>query len=247
MKIIKSSILAKFTEVIFGFSTKIGLNRNSPYYFNMSFNVGDDNFIVAENREAFFKELNVNKEEVCFQKQIHSDIITYVDRRGNCGDSDALITDKPNLALTISSADCTPVFIYDSLNKIVAAIHSGWRGTQQKITLKTLNKLFGEFNSKPENLFVFIGPSISQKNYEVGLEVARLFDNKYVKESEGKYYLDVSKNNYDMIVESNIPITQIEYSNLCTFEESELLHSYRRDGAISGRALGLIYWRDDAH
>lgn len=247
MKIIKSTLFEKFPEIIFGFSTKIGLERKSPFHFNLSFSVGDDSSIVSENREAFFSELKINKEHVCTQKQIHSDIITYVASSGNCGDSDALITDQPNLALTISSADCTPIFIYDSLNKIVAAIHSGWRGTQQKITLKTINKLIVEFNSKPENLFVFVGPSISQKNYEVGAEVANLFDDKYIHVIEDRYYLDVAKNNYDMIIESKIPESHVEYSNLCTFKESELLHSYRREGTKSGRALGLIYRRDDAH
>jgi hypothetical protein len=245
MQIIKSSLFAKYPEVVFGFSTKIGLNRIPPYCFNLSFNIGDDNSTVKENREAFFGELNINNDQVCFQKQIHSDIITCVQSSGNCGESDALITDKPYLALSITSADCTPIFIYDSENKIVAAIHSGWRGTQQKITLKAVNKLIDMYNSKPENLIVFIGPSISQKNYEVGVEVARLFDEKYLKKIDSRYYLNVSKNNYDMIVETGISESQIEYSDLCTYDEAELLHSYRRDGAISGRALGLIYWRDD--
>ena len=107
---------------------------------------------------------------------------------GNIGEGDALITDKPNLALTISTADCTPVFIYDKENKVIAGVHSGWRGTEKKILLETLKKLKSDFNSQPENLYVYIAPSISQEKYEVGPEVAEKFEDKYLFSTNGKIY-----------------------------------------------------------
>jgi hypothetical protein len=100
------------------------------------------------------------------------------------------------------------------------------------------------FNCKPENLFVFIGPSISQKNYEVGKEVAVLFDQKYLMFENGKIFLDVLNANIDFLYSFGIPETNIEISNLCTYEEKDLLHSYRRDGERSGRSLGVIAIKD---
>ena len=244
MQIIKSQLFQNLPEIIFGLSTKIGMKRTLPFYFNLSLTVGDDPNIVNENREAFFKELGLTTKQIAIQKQIHSDIITIVEKPGLIGESDALITSKPNIGLAVSTADCVPIFVYDRANKIIAGIHSGWRGTQKQILEKTLSVLSEKFNSKPENLFVYIGPSISQNKYEVGADVASQFNGKYSKEINGKIFLDVMRVNLDMIYDFGIPKDKIEVSPLCSFEEKELLHSYRRDGKLSGRSLGVIAMKE---
>lgn len=240
MFIIKPYIFNKFPEIVCGFSTKVGLNRRPPFYFNLSLSVGDDEKIVKENREAFFNYFGLSSNDIVFQRQIHSDIIKVVKSAGVCGESDAMITDQKNLGLAISAADCTSVYIYDHKLKVIAAIHSGWRGTKEKIVEKTLHILFNDFNSKPENLFVYIGPSISQMNYEVGKEVAEQFEGKYLRFINNKFYLDVAGANYEMLINNGIPDAHIQKSILCTYEYKELLHSYRRDGVKSGRSLGII-------
>ena len=240
MQLINSEIFQKYPKINFAFSTKIGLNRQAPFYFNLSLSVGDVEENVKENRKAFFVELGLSEENVAIQKQTHSDIVRYVTSGGIVGESDAMITDKENLGLAIGIADCTPIFIYDPENKVIAAIHSGWRGTEKRILGKTIVKLKSEFNSKPEKLVAYIGPSISQKNYEVGKEVADLFDDKYKIKKDEKYLLDVASVNYDMLINSGLKGHNIEKSNLCTYEENELLHSYRRDGKKSGRSMGVI-------
>ena len=70
--------------------------------------------------------------------------------------------------------------------------------------------------------------------------MAELFDSKYMKNIDGKMHLDLSLPNYDILLDFGIPAGQIEVSPLCSFEENDLLHSYRREGKISGRALGII-------
>ena len=240
MVILKSHILSEFPEINFGFSTKIGLNRKEPFCFNMSMTVKDNKDIVIENRTAFFSYFGLAYTDVALQRQTHTDIITYVKNGGQLGESDALITDNLNTGLAISSADCTPIFIYDRKNRIIAGVHSGWRGTEKRILQKTIIKLVSEFASLPENLFVYIGPAISQKNYEVGPEVAALFEDKYKCQKEDKYLLDVTGANYDILIESGIPERNIEKSELCSFDMKDILHSYRRDGINSGRALGII-------
>jgi len=240
MIILKSSIFHDFPNIIFGFSTKVGLDRKEPFYFNLSHSIGDDYEIVEENRKAFLNELDLNLENVVLQKQIHSDIVTSVDDGNNVNESDGLITNRTGIGLAIFSADCTPIFIYDSTNNVIAAVHAGWRGTEKNITAKVLRIIQEKYNSSLNDLYVYIGPGISQINYEVQSDVAGKFDNKYILNKEGKIYLDVLQNNYDLLRDAGIPENQIQKSNLCSFENKNLLHSYRRDGKRSGRALGVI-------
>lgn len=239
IKIIRSRLFKNIPEITFGFSTKIGLSRNHPFYFNMSKSVEDDEKIVNENRHAFFKELNLQSDQIAYQKQIHSNTVKIVNSPGLHGEGDALITNKKGIGLAVSSADCAPVFIYDKEKKVIAGIHSGWKGTSQKIVEETLIALQENFNCNSQNLIVYIGPSISQKNYEVGKEFENIFDIKYLLPQKGKFKLDVKQANYDMLINFGIPESQIEVSNLCSFQE-EYLHSYRRDGLKSGRAFGII-------
>ncbi len=241
MLVLKPYIFKGFPEIIFGFSTKIGPDYNPPpYYFNLSLSVDDGRERVINNRKIFFGSLGLTLESAAYQKQVHGDRITYVSVPGNIGESDAMITDRTNTSLCISTADCTSIFIYDSEKKIIAGIHSGWRGTQKKITAKTLNRLKSEFGCNAKNLFVYLGPSVSQVNYEVGKEVADLFEARYIDKKNNKLHLDVAAANFDMILNAGVPYHQIQKSSLCTYEYKELLHSYRRDGKSSGRALGVI-------
>ena len=243
MLIIRSHLFNKFPEIVFGFSTKLGLNRNLPYYFNLSLNVGDENESVYQNRKAFFDALGSSADRIVLQKQIHGDKVSRIESLKPSGTSDAMITSLRDTGLAVSSADCAAIFIYDRRRNVIAAVHSGWRGTQKQILRKTLEKLRESFNSKSENLFVYISPSISQKNYEVGIEVAEHFEEKYSIPKGEKFLLDVESANYDMLIDAGIPPEQIQVSNLCTYENHLILHSYRRDGINSGRALGIIAMR----
>lgn len=244
MEIIRSEIFSKYPEIIFGFSTKSGLGRRAPYFFNLSLSVGDDENIVRENRREFIKNLGLNPGNIVTQKQVHSDIIRYVGEPGEPRESDAMITDRTGLGLAVGVADCTPIFIYDRVRKVIAGVHSGWRGTEKKILLKTLRRLEKEFNCKAVNLVAYIGPSICGKNYEVGEEVAALFDQEFIVPKNGKFLLDVASVNYRMLIDFGLAEGQVEKSELCTFREEKLLHSYRRDGKISGRSLGIIAMKD---
>lgn len=238
MIIIKSLLFEKYSDIIFGFSTKKSPGTVPPFYFNLSLSVGDKADDVKKNRKEFFQALGL--EDIAFQKQTHSDIVSYIDKPGVCGESDAMITDKKGIGLAVSVADCTPVFLFDKKQKVVAGIHSGWRGTKQRIVARTLEKLINDFNSSPEDLVAYIGPSISASHYEVGGEFKELFDAKYLQGSDGRLLLDVKAVNYDILREYGIPDNQIQVSRLCTFQMHDLLHSYRRDGQTSGRLLGII-------
>jgi len=244
MLIINPYIFKQFSEITFGFSTKLGLQRKKPFYFNVSSSVGDDPQIITENREKFFNELELNSESVAFQKQVHGNEIAFVKSGGFCGESDAMLTDKNNIGLAISTADCCAVFIYDPVNKVIAGVHSGWRGTNKAILLKVLQTLSNEFDSAPGDLNCYLSPSISGANYEVGVEVADQFDLNYLIQVNGKYLLDIPKINEDILLNYGVSPHNMQVSKLCSYEYSSILHSYRRDGKKSGRALGVIAMRD---
>jgi YfiH family protein len=211
----------------------------------MSYNVGDIISDVNENRAAFFNKLGMTTKTICYQKQVHGDKIIIAKDSGNCGESDALITNKLNLGLVISTADCPAIFIYDKKNKIIAAVHSGWRSTAKKILEQTLLKLKNEFNSKSENLICYIGPSVSLQNYEVKRDVAENFDDEYINPKKGKYFLDLRNANHKMLLNAGVLKSNVQISKLCSYEYSYLLHSYRREGEKSGRAIGVILLKGD--
>lgn len=240
MTIIRSSLLCRFNNVSFAFSTKIADNLEAPYHFNLSLSVGDDSNQVLANRSQFYESIGLAPSQIAFQKQVHEDTVTVINEPGYAGESDAMITSELRIGLAISTADCTPIFLYDAKNKIISGIHAGWRSTEKKITAKTIKILTERFNADLSLLYAYISPSISQINYEVGEEVAIQFDEKYLIKSKDKYLLDVAGCNYDMLVDAGIPQNNIQKSQLCTFGAKNLLHSYRREGVISGRALGVI-------
>lgn len=240
MLIINPYIFKQFPEITFGFSTKWGLGKKPPYYFNMSYTVRDNKQSVTENRTSFFNEIGLESEAVAFQKQIHGDGITVVIKGGNCGESDAMVTGKKDIGIAISTADCCAIFIYDPVMEVITGVHSGWRGTAKKILSKVLNFLSDNYDSKPEDLICYLGPSIQQQNYEVGSDVAEQFESTYIKKSAGEYFLDIPQINYDILLNYGVSKHNIQVSQLCSYGYSELLHSYRRDGEKSGRALGVI-------
>ncbi len=245
MIIIKPSIFQKYPELLFGFSTKTGNAKSSPFHFNLSLSVNDDPDIVWQNRELFFNFVGLSISDIVFQKQMHGDTVTIANEPGLVGESDAVITTQKGLGLAVSVADCTPIFLFDNDKKVIGAVHSGWRSTEKKILLKTLQKMSDVFGSDPGNIIAYLGPSISQKNYEVSKEVASLFDERYIKADNNKLYLDVAQANYDFLVKFGLRKENIQVSSLCTYENAELLHSYRREGQKSGRACGVIALKKD--
>jgi polyphenol oxidase len=154
-------------------------------------------------------------------------------------DSDALITIEPNVFLGVSIADCTPVLLYDPIAKVVAAVHAGWRGTQQEITTHTIQRM-NALGSSSQNVYAFVGACASADRYEVGPEVAELFHSRYTRpRGDGKYLLDVRRVNVDQLLEAGVLESHIEVCDRCTISDDKL-HSYRRDGTRSGRMLAVI-------
>lgn len=239
--IITSKLLTSQKNIIHGISTRSG--GKPPYYNNLSKHVGDNIDDVMKNRSCFFGSMGIAESTLVHANQIHSDGIAIVNVPGLYPNTDALITPGKVLYLIISVADCMPVMIYDTKKNIIANIHSGWRGTQKNITGKTIEVMKKKFGCNTKDMLIFMGPAISKKNFEVDKDVAVIFDQKYVELKPGsraKYLIDTGEVIYDSIIASGVLPENIERFTACTYDETEMLHSYRRDRSVSGRMFAVI-------
>lgn len=213
----------------------------------------DYNFRLATAEETFVGDVErlleaagMNGATVYTGHQVHGANVAYVD--GQNGEdfvigrhfegTDGLLTDQRNVALLIKYADCTPIVLYDPIKKVQASVHSGWRGTVQKIGQVALEKMLTEFDCKIENIYAYVGPSIAQKHYEVGAEVYEAFADEsdcdfYFKSHGEKYLLDMAEANVQLLLKSGILPENIEVEKNKTYT-NEALHSARKEGKEYG-------------
>ncbi len=240
LPILNPSILSAFPELRSGLSTRLGGISPQPLGMNLSFNVGDAESNVLENRKRFLHRLGVNPELLATAAQCHSATVIRVEKPGRYLACDALMTNQPNVFLAISVADCVPVLLFDPVHRAVAAVHAGWRGTSMKIVLNTLEGLKSAFQTNPADVYASIGPAAGVCCYEVGEEVASQFAATAVERRNGKVYLDVKTENKRQLVQAGVRKERIELNDSCTIHNPELYHSYRRDKEKSGRMMGVI-------
>lgn len=199
---------------------------------------------IVQNIEKVLQVMDISPLEIYSGQQVHSANVAYVDGVNGepfvfgktVANTDGLITDKPNIALMIKFADCTPIVLYDPVKKVLACIHSGWRGTVQRISGKTIEKMESDWGCKREDITVYVGPSIDQDNYEVGREVYDAFHNFKTREyffqsgkNEGKYLLSMTAANVESLKEAGIRQENIEVERASTFTDNRL-HSARKEG-----------------
>ena len=159
--------------------------------------------------------------------------------------TDGLLTDNPEVTLITKFADCTPVVFYAPKERVLCSLHSGWRGTQQKISEKAVRLLQKDFGLNSADLISFIGPSIGKEDFEVADDLVAKFNQShgdispYLESKEnGKYLFDMRALLEKDLLSLGIDGNQIYTTSLSTFS-NPLMHSYRRDSAVSGRMLLL--------
>lgn len=167
-------------------------------------------------------------------KQIHSDRVLLVESHGPQGEADAMISNVPGIALAIRTADCLPILIADPRNHAVAAVHAGWRGVVSEIASKTVEAMGRHFGSRPEELTVAIGTGIGPCCFEVGPEVSVQFG------LVGRTKVDLTGTIRRQLGRNGVREGQISTSELCTYCDSTLFESYRRDRDASGRMVAMI-------
>jgi len=176
-------------------------------------------------------------------KQVHGTDALLVDRPIRAGmtfagEWDAVITNQPGVLVTVRTADCVPILLYDPIQHAVAAIHSGWRGSVAGIVPKTLLKMQREFGSQPDSIRMAIGPSAGSCCYEVDDAVLKplqsySFWKSVVRETVGgRALLDLREFVRRQTHAAGVPEPNMWMVRHCTICEPDLFFSYRREGVV---------------
>lgn len=187
-------------------------------------------------------------------EKINSDIPDFNLKQYNS--TDGLVTDKKNLILSTTNADCILLLFFDPVNKVIANVHSGWKGTLQEISLVAVNKMKEEFNSKMEDIICCICPSIRKCHFEVDRDVRDLFFNKFknLKEidsiigenkEKNKWYIDTVLINKVILKQVGLKEENIIDSGICSVCNSSLIHSFRVEKEGYGLEAALIELKGD--
>ena len=204
--------------------------------FNLATHVGDEAQAVAHNRTLLIKQFDLPSEPK-YLKQIHSSICLQAASAECVGD--AVVTQDKGVVCAVMTADCLPIFAYDTLGTQVGVAHAGWKGIANGV----IESFVDQFESS--DLLVHFGPAISQVAFEVGEEVYQQFIDKDLKLEQafiakgGNYQLDIYQ--AARIVLNGLGVKSISGGGECTYTQQDKYFSYRRDGVKSGRMINLIY------
>lgn len=222
-------------------STRSGGVSGGGLGMNLSYRVGDAPENVSANRLQFFEALGVSPASAAYPIQCHSNRVRIVHSPGEYPDCDALISAETGLALAVTVADCVPILLFDPVRRVAAAVHAGWRGTVGQIVALAVAQMIQECGANPGHIVAFIGPAAGACCYQVDAPVASQFPDPFVRDAgNGKYFPDLKRFNKAQLIAQGVPHAQIEIDSDCTMCNAAKYHSYRREGASSGRMLAVI-------
>ncbi|GAB4140115.1 MAG: hypothetical protein Fur0024_1030 [Patescibacteria group bacterium] len=243
-KMITSNILSQFKDngLFHGISTKLDGVLSSAEI---------DTQTLISNRERFCQKNGISLKSLVLFEQVHGSNIKTLDEKdlgsgvffpeSAIKNFDGGITNKKNIFIIIKTADCIPIIGFDAHEKIIFAIHAGWRGICQGIHLKLLSKLANDFNSKYTNLHFFFGPHISQNSYgfeKVYQENLPEWKDFLVRKNE-KVFMDLSGFVEKDLLEMGVPKKQIEISPTDTFSSERFWSDQKGDKERFWTIIGM--------
>ena len=189
---------------------------------------------ILENRRIFFESKSIDPNDVVTAGLVHSNRVVSVfkkDRGKIIPQTDGLATSESKVFVSITIADCVPIYFYDSIKQVVCIVHAGLKGILSGIVKNSIELLQGEFQTSANNLLVGLGPSIKKRNYDISK-----YDKSLVKGYEDFVSLEQGKKLIDLqaIIKAQLTVLGVKSDNIetdpaCTFEEKETYFSHRRD------------------
>jgi YfiH family protein len=164
-------------------------------------------------------------------------------------DGDAIVSNQPGLALSVSVADCVPILIADAASGAAAAVHAGWRGTCASVVAAAIEALRRDCGTDPGDVTAAIGPSIGPDDYRVGGELVGAFlaaghapadVERWFRHSGGNVTLDLWSANRDQLIAAGVGSANILVCGLSTLAHPQVFESFRAEGARAGRMAALI-------
>ncbi|TPI21371.1 peptidoglycan editing factor PgeF [Mesorhizobium sp. B3-1-7] len=232
---VRSPLLEKAQGMRHGYFTRIGGVSDGIYRgLNIGTGSSDDQTLVAENRRRVADWMGVPADHLLTAHQVHSPdvIVAREPFAGPRPKADAIVTDRPGIAIGASTADCGPVLFADTDARIIGAAHAGWKGAFTGVLENTI--LAMEYlGARRERIVAVLGPSIGPDNYEVGPEfVARFVEadadnHRYFGPSKtaGHSMFDLNQYTVDRLRKAGVTA---EGLGRCTYAEEDLFYSYRR-------------------
>ncbi len=209
---------------------------------------GDINFSEKSDKidyslKKLANALNIKFENLVRPIQTHTNNVKSIDKiylKEDLKDIDGLITNKENIGLIARNADCILMMFYDPTKKVIANIHSGWRGTFKKISEKTIKEMIKSYNCNPKDIYCFICPCIRKCHFEVDEDVKELCENTFydldtkefifkgeIKGGKQKYFIDTVNINKIILKKLGLKEENIIDSNICSVCNEDKVHSYR--------------------
>lgn len=217
---------------------------------------------IAEGVEAFSTERDeVLPFYVVQPHQVHGCVIREVTNpltpREELDGVDALVTNVPGVAISVRTADCIPLLLYDPVHKAVAAVHDGWRGTVQRLSQKVIAEMGRRYGTEAADLLAVIGPGIGPESFQVGQEVVDAFaEAGFTMEQilrdcgpksptadnpmAGGLHIDLWKANQWLLEEVGVQVSNIQVTGICTYINNDRFYSARREGIKCGRIINCI-------
>jgi len=214
---------------------------------------------IELNKQSYKKMCNaigIEYKDIVKTNQTHSDRVQVISKKvqenapdftEECYDNtDGLITNKKKLAICATNADCIVLMMFDKKNKVIANVHSGWKGTVQKIAAKTIDKMEEAYNCNPKDIICCISPSIRKCHFEVDADVKDIFVQKFInienvmERKQNKWHIDTVEINKQMLKAKGLLEENIMDSKICTVCNSDIIHSYRGSNHRNGLEMSII-------
>lgn len=207
--------------------------------------------------------LETNYKNIVKTNQEHTDNIKIIKEKINkefmdinleeYKETDGMITNKKNLMLSTTNADCILMLLFDPVTKTIANVHSGWKGTLQRISVKTVEKMQKKFNCNPEDIICCICPSIRKCHFEVDKDVKEMFEKEFEdlqisklksimekQKNKEKWNIDTVLINKMILEKKGLKPENIIDSKICSVCNSNLIHSYRVEKQGYGLNTAII-------
>ena len=246
------------------FSSRFGgVSKAHLGTMNLSYTRGDRKECVDENYRRIAQVMECKVEDMVCSDQTHTTNVRKVTvqdkgkgivKPRDYKDVDGLITDEPGVVLATFYADCVPLYMVDPVHRAIGLSHSGWRGTVNRMGAVTLQNMQKEYGTRPEDVFVAIGPSICQDCYEVSMDVAEAFEEAFPKQkgdkrllyqkNDEKFQLNLWYANECVFLEAGVPKEHIEITDICTCCNPEILFSHRASKGMRGNLGAFLMLKD---
>ncbi|TPJ53711.1 MULTISPECIES: peptidoglycan editing factor PgeF [unclassified Mesorhizobium] len=227
--------LAQAQGIRHGYFTRVGGVSTGIYQgLNIGTGSDDDQALVAENRRRVAAWMGVPADHLLTAWQIHSPdvVVARGPFAGERPKADAIVTDRPGIAIGASTADCGPVLFADAGARIIGAAHAGWKGAFTGVLENTIAAM-ESLGARRENIVAVLGPSIGPENYEVGPEFVARF-----VEADGendRYFAPSANPGHSMFDLNRYTVDRLDRAGViaqglgrCTYAEEDLFYSYRR-------------------